>query len=491
MVIEFYSGFSKRKNSTKRPTGDPTLSLTGDLREPCSTQNPVFNIKRLPADVHPSYLNYCVIPVMARWYFVKDWIWNNGLWECHLEEDYLGTWKNQIGASTAYIERCAYDSNGTIIDKLYPAMNDFDTVNQVLTAPWTVGWDIDDGTYILGIISGTQLANVGGVVHYYALTQAQMQTLISNLMSDAFFNSIGFTSNDPNATQLTHDVAKSLINPMQYIVSCMWFPADVSNFTASTDTDVPIMIGAWITIGQGKLLTRRVGYRQTYTLTMPTHPQASTRGAFLNYSPYSQYTCFMPPFGSFAIDPSYIPDNRQIVFEMQVDGITGKACLQLCREDQTYGEVDFFYQTTALFGVPIQLAQSATDYIGAVKAGLQGMVGMGIAGNTLGVAGFEMSFLGTVGNVLGQLTPNITSEGTNGSFIAFERLIGTRARMTSKFVYIVDEDNVELGRPLCEVRTISDLPGYIKCGEVTVDYPCMSEEKERIHEMLLSGFFWE
>ena len=161
------------------------------------------------------------------------------------------------------------------------------------------------------------------------------------------------------------------------------------------------------------------------------------------------------------------------------------------REDTTYGAVDHFFNATAMFGVPIQLAQATSDYLGALKAGMSGIANIGIAGATLGAGGAEVAFLGTIGNVISQLAPTVTSEGANGSFIAFERLIGTPAKQTSQFITIVEEDNTELGRPLCEVRTINTLPGFIKCGEVTVDYPCLANEKDVVHRMLLSGFFWE
>lgn len=489
IAVDLYIGFEKRNNSTKRPSSsDTAYTINGFLREPCSLEHPTINFKEFPSNIHPQAYNYCFILAFSRYYFIIDWTWNNGLWECTMEEDYLGSWKNQIGASSAYIERCAYTSDGTIIDRLYPAKNNFVIESQTISTDFTDGWDIDDGTYILGVISSGNTNNVGGAVKYYAMTQTQLTNMFNYLLSDTFYDAIGFSTS--STAQLDHDVAKSLINPIQYITSCMWFPAGVSKFTAS-NTDVAIMVGPWTTIGQGKPLTQRVGYTETFNLTIPEHPQASTRGAFLNYAPYARYTCLLPPFGQFNIDPSYIPSNRRVDFRLEVDGITGKASIQMFREDTTLGAVDHFFNATAMFGVPIQLAQASSDYLGALKAGMSGIASMGIAGATLGAGGAEVAFLGTIGNVISNLAPSITSEGANGSFIAFERLIGTPAKQTSQFVTIVEEDNTELGRPLCEVRTINTLPGFIKCGEVTVDYPCLANEKDIVHKMLLSGFFWE
>ena len=498
MTIDFYIGFTKRENSTKRPVEGGIVvkhSLTGYLKEPCSVMTPVINIQEIPIQNPPSVFTYAYIPLWGRYYFVRDWVWNNSLWTVHLEVDVLATYRPHIGESYAYIERCAGVAsgntnpyyNGYIIDRLYPATNEFVKQSTTLTPPWT-GWDIEDGCYVIGIISRTSNANVGGAVQYYALTQTQITQLLEYMLNDNFYDNAGFQNNQ----QVNRELAKCIVNPIQYITSCMWFPCSVSDFTSASD--ITIGVGPWTTLGTGKPILNRVGYRQNYTVTIPTHPDAQTRGEFLNYSPYSRFTCMLPPFGCFQIDPSYIPENRQIVFTIQVDGITGKACLQVCREDSVQGHTDFFYESVAMFGVPIQLAQLTSDYLGAVK-GVVGAIGSTVAGFASGSAlvGASSALMGldSVGNVLNALQPEASSEGVNGSFLAFERLIGTFPRLTSKFIKIVDEDNTELGRPLCEVRRIDTLSGFVKCGEAAVDYYAFKEELTKIHNYLLNGFFWE
>lgn len=498
MQIDFYINFTKRQNSTKRPVEGGIVvkhTLTGYLKEPCSVMNPVINIQDVPIQNAPCVFTYAYIPLFYRYYFVKDWVWNDGLWTVNLEVDVLATYKPHIGDSYAYIERCAGVAtgetspyyNGYIIDRLYPATNEFMTQSTTLSPPW-VGWDIEDGCYVIGIISRTTTANVGGAVQYYALTQSQITDLFEYMLNDTFYDNAGFQNNQ----QVNRDLAKCIVNPIQYITSCMWFPCSVSNFT--TATDATIKVGPWTTLGTGKPILNRVGYRQNYTVTVPVHPDAQTRGEFLNYSPYSRFTCMLPPFGCFSIDPSYIPANREIVFTIQVDGITGKACLQICREDTIQGKTDFFYEAVAMFGVPIQLAQLTSDYLGAIK-GVVGAIGSTVtgfaSGSALVGASSTLMALDSVGNVLSALQPEASSEGVNGSFLAFERLIGTFPRLTSKFVKIVDEDNTELGRPLCEVRQIKTLDGFVKCGEATVDYYAFDDELTQIHNHLLRGFFWE
>ena len=503
MQIDFYINFTKRQNSTKRPVEGGIVTkhtLTGYLKEPCSVMNPVINIQEIPIQNAPCVFTYAWIPTFYRYYFVKDWVWNDGLWTVHLEVDVLATYRPHIGDTYAYIERCAGVAsgvtdryfNGRIVDKQYPTTTEYSKaqVNISAVCPWS-GWDIENGCYVLGIISRTTLNNVGGAVQYYALTQTQIRQLLEYMLNDQFYNDAGFQNNQ----QVDHNLAKCLVNPIQYITSCFWFPTSVSSFTLASDTT--IKVGPWTTIGTGKPIIDRVGYSENFSITLPTHPQASTRGEYLNYAPFSKYLCTLAPFGSFMIDPAWCADNKTIKFTAQIDGITGKACLQICREDTIQGSVDFFHLSTAMFGVPIQLSQVGEDWLGSIKSLVQagtGVIGAGaqaVMGNYVGAMHSGMMALNSVGNAVESAMPVATSEGVNGSFIAFERLTGTFDRLTALFSPVVDEDNTELGRPLCEVRQIKNLAGYVKCGEATVDYYAFDDELTQIHNHLLRGFFWE
>lgn len=494
MQIDFYINFTKRQNSTKRPVEGGIVTkhtLTGYLKEPCSVMKPVINIQNIPIQNAPCVMTYAYIPTFYRYYFVKDWVWNDGLWTVQLEVDVLATYRPHIGDSYAYIERCASASNGRIIDKLYPAKSDYTVIEtRLASCPW-IGWDIEDGTYVLGIISRTTTNNVGGAVQYYALTQTQITNLLEYMLNDQFYNDAGFQNNQ----QVNHDLAKCLVNPIQYITSCLWFPTPVSTFTNASD--VAIKVGPWTTIGQGKPIFTRVGYRSWFEVTLPTHPQASTRGEYLNYPPFTTYMCMLPPFGCFPLDPTYMQDDRKVKFTIQVDGITGKACLQVCREDSHAGTTDFFYLTSAMFGVPIQLAQVNSDYLKSATSlvsalgGAVGAIAQGFSGNFVGATHSGLMALGSIGNTIEAQMPQAISQGVDGSFTAFERLTGTFPSVIAKCTSIVDEDNTELGRPLCEVRQISTLSGYIKCGEVTVDYYAFDDELTQIHNHLIRGFFWE
>ena len=56
---------------------------------------------------------------------------------------------------------------------------------------------------------------------------------------------------------------------------------------------------------------------------------------------------------------------------------------------------------------------------------------------------------------------------------------------------LVDEDNIDLGRPLMSTRTINTLSGYIKCADAHFDASCFGQEKDMVNEFMNNGFFYE
>lgn len=492
MEIDFYVNFTKRKNSTKRPVVSGIVAehtLTGYLKEPCSVMNPVINIQNIPVQNAPCVMTYAYIPSFYRYYFVKDWTWNDGLWTVSLEVDVLATYRTHIGETTAYVERCASAFNTYVMDKLYPATLEPDVVDYFINAGWNNVLPTN-GCYIVGIISGSSSTVTGGAVTYYAMTTNQLASLVDYLLSDQYINDAGFTT--INTEGISHNVAKSLLNPFQYITSCMWIPKTAQSVGESNPR--AITVGYYpisTTIAQGYWMPSVI--TEFYCdVSFPTHPDSSTRGKYLNYFPYTKLTCFMPPFGQFPIDTQYFDDGDKIDFRVTLDMVTGKAILRVRKKD-TNGNTQNVYETTGMIGVPIQLAQVANDLIKSTVSTISaisnavGAAGQAYTGNYIGATHSGLMVLQSIGNAIESQFPQVISSGADGSFIANSN----SSWLTALFHRPVDEDNVEQGRPLCELRRIDTLSGYIKCGEVTVDYYAFSDELDKIHSTLLSGFFWE
>jgi hypothetical protein len=55
---------------------------------------------------------------------------------------------------------------------------------------------------------------------------------------------------------------------------------------------------------------------------------------------------------------------------------------------------------------------------------------------------------------------------------------------------IVAEDNEHSGRPLCQIRRISTLPGYLLIKDGEVDINGFAGEAEAVRAYLEGGFFY-
>lgn len=494
MIINFYSGFEKKENSTKLPSGSASLSLTGTLKEKCSIEMPVIKIERLASDAVPSIYNYAYIPAFNRYYYVNDWIWSEGVWECQMSEDYLGSWKTDIGNTFAYIERCAATFNGDIPDKLYPTTTEFD-IEEVELDSMYYRVAPSGGCFVLGIINNWNFSTpqAGGAVTYYALSVAEMRNLMQYLMSDTFLDDCGFPATATAGQQLLQTTAKAFINPIQYITSCIWYPLDVEDIAQSTASD--IVLGFWENeIAQNHIDGHKVEafvFTSVVEETIPSHPQYS-RGNYLNFAPYTRVTLHIPPFGTIPIDTSFLALGDYMKANIYVDVITGKAQMRVTIQESALVEDNqaIVAESTAMFGIPIQLAQMLPDYLGgltntvsAASAAVSGITSSSFVGGALNA----LLSLTSIGNAADSIMPQLITEGVSGSFI--QNVMPPS--MTVEHIQLAPENLSEVGRPLCAIRQISALSGFIKCGEVSVDYPCLLPEKQKIKSFLMDGFFWE
>lgn len=514
MNIKLYSGFSKRINSTKRPTGNAQLSLNGELRQPTNITNPVIGFKNMGATSPAPYV-YAYIDKFQRYYFVSDWKYEQGLWYAYLNEDCLATWKTNIGNTSAYIERSASESDGSVMDNLYPCDTKYAIQKTALSSAWN-GVAPSGGCYVVGIISGDSTASdasmVGGSVTYYVLTPANLRSLIHYLYSGSFLNDNGFPAQTTITQQITQEVAKAFVNPSQYIVSCTWFPFAVSAFASGSDCDIQIgYYDLGSNHGTGKILSN-VFTTATIQGTIPSHPLANTRGEYLNYAPWSKHTLIVEPFGSVPIDTSFLRIGNTLYGEVTIDPVTGKAILRVkILPPSGSGRTDCtLCELSAMFGVPIQLSQVTSDFLGAsadlLKGGLilanglseipnsssTSLVPYGATPPPIGLGNGDyalMLSLPSIGNAIKSIAGNVSSTGVNGSYLMTSPTL--EPIIVSEFNNPIAENLAECGRPLCAIRTINTLSGYIKCGEITIDYPCFDTEKSTIHHHMISGFFWE
>lgn len=455
-IVNFYT-FTKEVNSTARPSGSGTAC-------PC-VSNADFNIlaPRLPlqlgAAANPTGFNYCYVDAWGRYYWISRWAFEAGLWVAYCEVDALASWKTEIGATSAYVLRAAADSDGSIIDTMYPIKSDSTCEIQAGTSPWTL--DPTQGTFVVGIAGS-------GATQYLRFTKAGLDTFFQSIFNDSYaqdcLNTLALATNPELKVQL---------NPLQYITSIIWLP-----FSSAGDAVNTIRVGladvaiAGMSIGSGHA-------SGTSQFNIRRHPQADNRGSWLNAGAAS-YDLFYPPFGLIHLDPVQCASNSTIYADWKVDYKTGHATLTVTSESgmlaQVSGQVGLSYSVGNVVSPGWGLSSMLSQFGGIAAAAVSQNWGGVISGA-----------LGAVGSAAAAAVPHLS---TVGGASASDGLIGNPSVIYEWF-YPAPEDNAHRGRPLCQVRQLSTLSGYQLCTDTDIQIPATRQEIDTIRAYLESGYYYE
>ena len=459
--VKFYR-FAKRINSTLQPSGSGT-EYDCILKDGCSAINPVIQLK-LGQSENPTGFNYCYISDFMRYYFVSDWYWENRCWNAVLKVDVMASWKSSIGSYSAYVLRSASSYDGDIMDMYYPALAEVtETKNDATQDP---GWTktVGSGTFVIGVM-GKSAGQNGGAVTYYAVNSSAMQTLCNYMLDISHFGGLD---------EISDDLLKCIFNPLQYIVSCMWYP-----FTLTTGS-ATIHVGWWDVSVTGASELSSAVYTRNIAFNVPKHPQQS-RGNYLNMPPFSSYFIDAGPWGVIPINNIDVLDETALNCWMNVDLYTGTGRLSIVTKDVVAISEDHVAQ----IGVPIQLGQNVLNQgaLSNAPGGAVNAIQSALTGNVSGLLGGGVQAIMSAAEVSQSVPSTI---GSNGSF-AFN----TAFCIIGRFLKVANEDLASRGRPLCQAKTISTLTGYIECADADPAIDCTDGELSQIVSYMNSGFYYE
>lgn len=478
--VKFYT-FSKRYNSTKRPGAATGTSYSCRVLDGTAIINPkiVLDIG-LTAD--PSRYNYAYIPNFDRYYHVKEWAFDAGLWIASLSVDVLATYKPQIGDASLYVLRASAAYNPNIMDSKYPLKSGCNFSRQTITTPYN---SINAGCFVVGVVS--KGGNFGSLT-YHALTAANMAALCTALIDDTVKESNGYSLNDASmALQL------SVVDPIQYIKSAVWLPFDISDIPG---TDIPgsgptggFDVFNWHLTGfSHKILTNNAPYVNiSRTFSITKHPDTTDRGNYVNCAPYTIATLSFPPFGVIELDTSVLCNAANLTAQLITDALTGRGTLVLKANNIVLNRIE------SQIGVPIQLSQITRDYVGAATSALGSLsnfaqgIGSAIGGSAAGAVGGIAGGLSGIMNAAVALVPRANTIGSGGGF---SHLVGD-FELDFQFFLPVSDDRAQNGRPLCEKRNPKNLGGYMLIQDGDVATTGTRSENEEVQRLLETGFYYE
>lgn len=112
MIDAYFYSFSKRDNSTGKPSGDG-YRVGVAFKETTDLEKPTLEIH----DASITSYNYCRIPAYSKYYrVVGRRSIAAGEWEIDLSEDYLATWISSVMGQNVYCELSSVDWQGLLDD---------------------------------------------------------------------------------------------------------------------------------------------------------------------------------------------------------------------------------------------------------------------------------------------------------------------------------------------------------------------------------------
>ena len=476
MTVNFWA-FTKKSNSTARPSATPAQSLDCKLKDQSGVLRPVLEVAGIS---NPSSLNYAQIPAYGRYYYVTDWTYYRGVWEASLQVDAMATYKLVIGSESKYVLRSSYASTPSAIDTLYPALA-WAPNYYYDTASFNWARDFDYGVYILGVAN--RASDGIGAITYYAMGSSTIRRLVQYMMpalSDWLDSFTGFT-----------DVLyRSIYGPFDYIKSCRWFPI---SYTPSTSLEI-VTFGNYMVNETGEEIYARPldddirdWYVDSRTLQLPAG-WLSLEGKY-RAAPYAHIYLVINPWGVIELNPEDFTDSRTLKVSVYADFMSGDGILKVYK---VLGSSEYFItQKTARMSVDVNLSQTSVDArgllagAGAAAAGIGGLIASGgssvIASGALAGSGVTSAAIASTPSLSGSLST---------TFDAAVAMEGT-ATLIYQSTYFAQESNAEFGKPLLDVRQLSAIPGYIKCADGHLDVAAYPEETAEIENYLTGGFFYE
>ena len=355
--------FPKRRNSTKQPTNITPYELEGEIKHTFSplAMSVTFNF----GSITPPPYNYARIDALGRYYFIENWTYSGGLWVGSFTTDVLASFKDQIGSSYQYVTRAYSRYDASIIDTTYLSKTE-DVDRQYSTLTPMDFWGADplanNGMIVVGVIGSS--SNGLGPTSYYAMSLPVFNSLMTQMLSSISWAGI-------SSTEISTELQKALINPIQYIVSAKWYPINAASFNQGFAVTT-VQLGYWsFTLSGTAHLLGTVAsswvVRQS-EVSIPKSVQslgnAGARLQYLNLAPFAEYTFKFLPFGVFPLDSTDLFGMTYLGIRVSANLISGDAVLALSAKDITGS---YFFDdkpilvTQGQIGVDIPLAQITID----------------------------------------------------------------------------------------------------------------------------------
>ena len=476
MKVRFYS-FSKRNNSTKVPANDATYQEAEcRLKDRTSIVHPTLLIQGFVAAAY----NYAYIPSWNRYYFISDAQSIENMWEVSLTEDYLGSYKEAIGLTSANV-LYATGSTKSIVDSRIPVKSDvligheYDAISDLTIT------DGNFGNIILGI------SGKGSFGTYVLQNAADLPDLLDGIDD--------FWSTD---VQSQVDAAKQLFyggSAGNCLKGAIGIPIAFSGSDVGTLEN--LYLGGYpCKRANGTSIS---GYRITNpilkghgTITIPW--QSSDWKKVANYS---TVCCYFPLIGVISIPATEVQDETTLTYLYSINVTSGDIAFQV--RTTTGNKILAVASSNCAISVPVGSTGIDTSKVNKAIVSGVGVAAAGLA--AIATGGASLAVLGAIGGGLASLAGN-TIGALGGSPEGSGGLGGGSSQGLDKVVhcYVIQKQltdtqtnfNPLIGKPYMGVATIGSFSGFVQTDGFRFEHiQAYSSEKDMIDKLLDGGIYYE
>lgn len=465
MQIKVWSNFSKRRNSTKQPTGGTTVNVV--LKDQCSIISPVFLLNTLDFTI-----NY--VEAFGHYYFADVTNLDGNRSEISCTMDYLATFKSNISAYTGFVEYAASSSDVTITDPRNMVTGLLNITPTKFTMTATSAFS-STGCYVVGV-SAMTANGATGMLDYYCFSPAQMAIFCAEINDSSIW------------TQIQNQFAGSTVDA---IVSCIWLPFA----TVGTGSYVPHIGNTAITsINNASRVTNRIVTLSTGLTSIGFSAGSGGAGAAMTYlekAPFATGELYLPFIGFVELDMDILAFTKSMQINGFVDVVTGDIIYML-----KYGAISVStYSGNLATKVPVSGA--SYDGIGVASGAITALGGLAAASIAVLSGGSAIPALAAAGagamHAASSTKIHTMVNGNTSSALGIQFGKDPIAIIYQNYPSFttLTAPKTELGMPYFKTTTLSSLSGYIKCRDASVDIPGDGAEQDAVNTYLNSGFYLE
>ena len=478
MNITVYTSFSKRKNSTKQPTGG--TSVTCDIKHTNSMRQPIFHINKddLTGGITPESIKYVKDTDHSIYYYVDDVEYvPNKFYALHCTIDPMATYKSSITGSTQYVLYSASSYLPYIPDPRIP--HEAEVFIRQIPSGNTYFVTPPYGFYMLTTLADDPTpGNSGGrFLTTYAIEYGDVVDLAKEFIDTDFSNVFSLKLAD------AYDAISSLV----------YIPISSTNIPKGLgETKKTVYLGnKGMTGVEGWIMDSKQCVVQL---------KDSIVCNFTHYddwrlsSPYTEAAVYLPGFGVVELNP--LQCAYQLDVEMNIDLFTGDCTTYLYgyNEAPLPGDVGGLIGSYNYhIGIDIPVAQYTGNVMGALGA-IAGVATSAVglaAGGPFGAVG-AIGMASNVGNIFlsaGSKTASIKGSVSSSSWYANHPTV----ELIERCLHVEDpaQMNATHGRPYMKEETLSNLSGYCQCMNASISINGFDADRDIINGYLNGGFYIE